>query len=108
MAFDEGLASRVREALGDAGLTEKRMFGGVGFLLNGNMACGLINSDLIVRVGPAAYAEALAEPGARPFDITGRAMSGWVMVSPDGHDADHDLRAWVDRGVAFAATLPPK
>ena len=109
MAFDEGLATRVRELIGDdPGVAEKRMFGGLAFLLNGNMACGVRGDDLIVRLAADASQGALAEPGARPFDITGQPMRGWLMVGVEGHAEDDDLRRWVDRGMAHARTLPPK
>jgi hypothetical protein len=109
MAFDEGLAQRVREAVeGVAGVEERRMFGGIGFLVHGNMACGVLRDDLIVRVGPEGYDAALARPHARLFDLTGRTMRGWVMVGPDGHEADEALMEWVGQGVAFAASLPEK
>ncbi|MGD2040408.1 MAG: TfoX/Sxy family protein [Anaerolineae bacterium] len=109
MAYDEGLAQRVREALGDLpGLVEKKMFGGVGYLVQGNMACGVNQDDLIVRVGPEAYEDALVEPHTRVFDMTGRPMRGWIVVTPEGYGSDADLDEWVQRGVRFAATLPPK
>jgi hypothetical protein len=109
MAFDEQLARRVRKMFADqAGMDEMKMFGGVGYLLNGNMACGILNSDLIVRVGSAAYADTLKLPGTREFDITGRPMKGWVMVPDAGRQSDADLLAWVQRGVGFALTLPAK
>jgi hypothetical protein len=109
MAYDEGLATRVREAIGDRpGLAEKRMFGGLAFLVHGNMACGVRGDDLIARIAADAADAALQEPGARPFDLTGRPMQGWLQVAPDGHAEDDDLRRWVDRGVAFATSLPPK
>jgi TfoX/Sxy family transcriptional regulator of competence genes len=109
MAYDEGLATRVREAIGEQpGLTEKQMFGGLAFLLGGNMACGVRGDDLIVRVAADAADAALEEPGARPFDLTGRPMKGWPLVDADGHAEDDDLRRWVGRGVAYALSLPPK
>jgi hypothetical protein len=112
MAFDEGLAERVRGMLaeleGDADLVEKRMFGGVGFMLQGNMACGVQGEDLIVRVGPERYAEALIEPHVGEFDFTGRPMRGWVVVAPDGYESNDDLNGWVRRGADFARSLPPK
>ena len=109
MAYDEGLAQRIREALGELpGLVEKRMFGGVGFMVQGNMACGVNKDDLIVRVGAEQYAEALAKPHTRPFDMTGRPMKRWVMVAPDGYESDDALQRWVQQGVDFALTLPPK
>jgi hypothetical protein len=109
MGYDKGLADRVRALLeGKSGFNEKNMFGGVCFLLRGNMACGVLNDDLIVRVGPEKYEEALQMRFTRPFDITGRPMKGWVMVSAEGHKKKHDLAAWVERGSAFALTLPAK
>lgn len=109
MPYDQGLASRIRKILGDApGLTEKQMFGGVGFLLHGNMACGVHKDRLVVRVGPANYDSALAMPHARPFDITGRPMKGWVMIEAGGSTADKSLSEWVRQGLQFARTLPPK
>jgi TfoX-like protein len=109
MAYDEGLATRVRDVLGDRpGLAEKKMFGGLAFLLHGNMACGVRGDDLMVRVAAEEADTALDEPGARPFDMTGRPMKGWLLVAPDGHAADEDLRRWVGRGLAHAGSLPPK
>jgi hypothetical protein len=109
MAYDEGLATRVREAIGDRpGLAEQQMFGGLAFLVHGNMACGVRGDDLIVRLAADGVASVQGEPGVRPFDLTGRPMKGWLLVDPDGHADDDDLRRWVDRGVAYAASLPPK
>lgn len=107
--MDEGLAQRIRERLEDqAGLSEKRMFGGVAFLVNGNMAVGVVKSELMVRVGPAAHAAALREPHARPMDFTKRPMKGFVFVSEEGCVDDRELGRWLERGVRFAASLPPK
>lgn len=109
MAYDEGLAQRIRETLdGHPGLIEKKMFGGVGYMLFGNMACGVINDDLIVRVGPDAYEDALQQPGARVFDMTGRPMKGWVVVMPEALTEDDELEAWIAKGTAFALSLPVK
>lgn len=109
MAYDEGLAQRVREALSvREDISEKKMFGGLSFLLGGNMAVGVIGEDLIVRVGPHDYEEALSHEHARAFDFTGRTMSGWVVVKPEGLEEDEDLTEWVLRGVGFAGTLPAK
>ncbi len=109
MAYDEGLAQRIREALGEPpGLVEKKMFGGVGFMVQGNMACGVNKDDLIVRVGAEQYEEALTKPHTRPFDMTGRSMKGWVMVSSEGYESDDALKDWVQRGVEFALSLPAK
>jgi hypothetical protein len=109
MAYDEGLAQRVREILEEEiGYNEKKMFGGVCYLLSGNMACGIINEDLIVRVGPEKYEASLTRPNTRKFDLTGKAMKGWVMVSPEGHESDEDLSDWLQQGVNYALSLPPK
>ena len=109
MAYDESLAKRVSAVLGDLpNLTEKKMFGGVGYLLNGNMACGVHKEFLIVRVGSESYQEALEQPHTKLFDITGRPMTGWVMVTPEGCAMEDDLQKWVRQGLDFAATLPVK
>jgi hypothetical protein len=109
MVYDEGLVQRVREVMGELpGYVEKKMFGGVGFMLHGNMACGVNGADPIVRVGPEQYESALAEPHTRPFDMTGRPMKGWVFVTAEGYEADADLKGWVQRGVAYASSLPAK
>jgi TfoX/Sxy family transcriptional regulator of competence genes len=109
MAYDEGLAQRVREEMSElSGYVEKKMFGGVGFILHGNMACGVIGADLIVRVGPERYERALAEPNTSPFDMTGRLMKGWVVVNEEGYEEDDDLKAWVQQGVEYALSLPVK
>lgn len=109
MAYDKRLAERVQDVLaGQPGLTPRAMFGGICFLINGNMACGIHKDSLIVRVGPGKYPEAISRPHAQVFDLTGRPMKGWVVVSPDGLGDPNDLRSWVDEGVAFAKTLPEK
>jgi TfoX/Sxy family transcriptional regulator of competence genes len=109
MVYDEHLAERVRELTGSAeAVTELRMFGGWGVTLHGNLAVGVLGDDLIVRVGPDAYGEALARPGVRPFDITGRAMRGWVFVDGETVRTRRVLTRWVGEGVAFAQSLPPK
>jgi hypothetical protein len=109
MAYDEGLAQRIREILVDQpGLVEKKMFGGIAFMLQGNMVCGVNKEDLIVRLDPAQYEAAVTRAHARPFDLAGRVMKGWVMVGPDGCEADEALEAWVQQGVDFALSLPPK
>lgn len=109
MPYDEGLATRIGELLEDRrGVTEKKMFGGLALLLHGNMCVGIVGSDLMVRVGPDVQDDALRRPHARPMDFTGRPMKGFVFVAAPGYEADADLRDWVARGVAFAASLPPK
>ena len=105
MAYNEILADRVRQDLGELpGLVERKMFGGIGYLINGNMACGVNKDDLIVRVGPEQYEEALQLPHARPFDFTGSPMKGWVMVAPQGYKSEQDLSEWVQQGVDFLQT----
>lgn len=109
MAYNQNLAERSRRILAHTpGLEEKKMFGGVGFLIRGNMACGVIGDDLVVRVGPQAYPQALARPHVKVFAFTGRPMQGWVLVEPAGVASSRDLQAWVEQGTAFVATLPPK
>ena len=109
MAYDENLSLRITELLVNvSGLEEKKMFGGVGFLVNGNMACGVHKDSLIVRVGPEAYQAALDKEHAGVFDMTGRPMTGWVMVSAPGFVTESDLSGWVQQGLEFALSLPPK
>lgn len=109
MAYDEGLAIRIREVVGDRlDISEKRMFGGLAFLLNGNMACGVHRDDLMVRLAAEEHEAALTEPGARVFDMTGRPMKGWVVVDAAALAEDDDLRRWVGRAVEFAGSLPAK
>jgi hypothetical protein len=109
MPYDEALAARVRTSLGKRkGLTEKKMFGGLGFLLNGNMCVGVWKEYLILRLGPDDGPTALREPHTRPIDITGKPLSGWVMVEPGGTTTDAAVRSWVARAVAFVRTLPAK
>ncbi len=109
MAYNLLLAQRIRTVLeGVPGVAEKKMFGGTGFILRGNMACGVNGDDLIVRVGPEQDAQALAMPHVRRFDMPGRPMAGWIMVGPSGYQTDADLRRWVEQGVTYASSLPPK
>jgi TfoX/Sxy family transcriptional regulator of competence genes len=109
MAYDEELADRIRDALTPrAGLSERRMFGGIAFMLDGNMAVGVIGEDLMVRLDPADAERALDEAHVRPMDFTGRPMKGMVFVGPEATAADEDLAGWVDAGAGFAASLPPK
>ncbi len=106
MAYDDVLASRVREAVGPL-LVEKKMFGGLAFLLDGNMAVGVHGDELIVRMSRDDHASLLAEPGARPFDMTGKPMAGWLLVAGEVLD-DDVLAQWVERGMTYAGSLPPK
>ena len=109
MAYDEALASRVRETLGEnPEITERRMFGGIAFMLSGNMAVGVSKDDLMVRIDPDDQGEALAQSGVRAFDMTGRPMKGWILVAPQSTEDDADLQRWVGAGLDFAGSLPPK
>jgi hypothetical protein len=109
VTYDEGLASRLRDLIGaEPGLTEKKMFGGLAMLLRGNMAVGVTGDALIVRTDPTEQEQLLAEPGARVFDLTGRPMEGWLLVDLTGGTDDDELHRWVDRGLTYARSLPPK
>ena len=109
MAYDATLATRVRTLVaGDPLMVEKKMFGGLSFVLQGNMACGIHGQDLVIRLAPADAATALDRPGARLFDITGRPMKGWLLVAGDACADDAVLQGWVEQSVAFARSLPPK
>ena len=107
MAYDEDLADRIRVLAG--GAVEKKMFGGLAFLVGGNMSVAASGQGgLMVRVDPSQTEALLAEPGAEPFEMRGREMAGWLSVSAEAVESDEDLRRWVDRGVAYARSLPPK
>ena len=109
MAFDETLAARIRDALArKKNIEEKTMFGGIGFLLNGNMLVGVWKNSLIVRLGPDAYDDTLLEPHVKEFDITGRPMKGWIMVEPEGVEADEQLKDWIKRATKFVGKLAGK
>jgi TfoX/Sxy family transcriptional regulator of competence genes len=109
MAFDEGLTQRVRALLDSrSDVADKQMFGGIAFLIAGNMACGVSGDDLMVRVDREESEALLEESGVRRFDMTGRPMKGWLLVAPDATADDADLERWVRRGEAFAASLPAK
>jgi TfoX/Sxy family transcriptional regulator of competence genes len=109
MAYDEVLAERVRDLLSvREGYSERKMFGGIGFMLGGNMACGVSGDELMVRLNPEDAEKALASERARVFDMTGRPMKGWILVAPEATASDEDLAGWVDAGADFAASLPPK
>ena len=109
MAYDENLAQRLRAAFdGTPGVVEKKMFGGLAFMIGGNMFCGIVGDRLMVRVGPGQFEEALKLPHARPMDFTGRPMKGMIYVEPAGIDSDGRLKEWVNRGMKFVSTLPPK
>jgi TfoX/Sxy family transcriptional regulator of competence genes len=108
VAYDEGLAERTRAVLAAGDVDERKMFGGLAFMVAGNMCCGIVGDDLMVRVGPEGYAAALAEPHAREMDFTGRAMRGMVYVDASGVADDDALESWVQRGLEYARSLPPK
>ncbi len=109
MAYDEKLAEHVRGALkGRRGVSEKKMFGGLCFLVRGNLACGIVDDELMVRVGPDAYEDALSRKYAREMDFTGRALKGMVYVARPGLRSAPTLRGWVDRGFDYARSLPAK
>ena len=109
MPYNEELVERVRGVLAKKrNVGERKMFGGLTFMVRGNMACGVENDRLMVRVGPDAFDDALGQPHARPMDFTGRPMKGFVFVEPAGLKKDKDLKAWVQRGVDFAMSLPAK
>ena len=109
MAFDESLAGGIRDVLArKLNIEEKKMFGGVGFLLNGNTLVGVWKDSLIVRIGPDAFEEALLEPHVKEFDITGRPMKGWIMVEPEGVEDENKLKNWIERANKFVETLPKK
>jgi len=111
VAYDKNLAARMQKVLDELNppaLTEKQMFGGVAYLVRGNMACGVHKDEMIVRVGPDCFVDALNRPGVRPFDMTGKPMNGWVMVKPDGFETDQALREWMVLGLDYARSLPAK
>lgn len=109
MAYSQSLAGRVRDVLSPRrGIEERKMFGGVGFLLNSHMLVGVWKDSLVVRLSPNVAERALQEPDVGPFDITGRPMRGWVLVAPAGLEGDDQIRSWVDRACRFVQTLPPK
>jgi TfoX/Sxy family transcriptional regulator of competence genes len=108
MAYNLKLAERIRSQLDGVPFVEKKMFGGIGFLLNGNMACGVNKDNLIVRVDPEKHVDLLKKPHTKPFDLTGKPMKGWLLVEADGVKTEKQLSAWVKEGVEFAGTLPAK
>jgi hypothetical protein len=108
MAYDLKLAERIRSQLDGIPFVEKKMFGGIGFLIGGNMAVGVYKDDLVVRFDPAKTSLLLKKSHSKPFDITGRPMKGWLLVEPGGVKTDKQLSGWVKEGVEVASTLPPK
>jgi hypothetical protein len=108
MAYDDSLAERVRAALaGEEGLTERKMFGGLAFMLHGNMACGIVKDELMLRLGPEGADAALDRPHVRQMDFTGRPMTGMVFVSAPGLEGS-SLEGWIAEAVSYARTFPPK
>jgi TfoX/Sxy family transcriptional regulator of competence genes len=109
MAYDENLASRIRQSLAPrADLMERKMFGGLAFMLRGNMCCGVVGDRLMLRLGEEGVAAALQEPHTSPMDFTGKVMKSMVYVDPEGTAAPEDLNRWVNRGADYAVGLPPK
>jgi TfoX/Sxy family transcriptional regulator of competence genes len=109
MAYDEHLAERVRAVIGDdPRLSERKMFGGLCLMIDRNMCVGIVGDELMVRVGADGYEDALAQPHTREMDFTGRPMRTMVFVTPTGIARDIDLEHWVDRGLEYAGSLPPK
>ena len=109
MAFDEGVAERLREFFeGQSDIVEKKMFGGIAFMHSGNMCCGIVDDVLMARVGPDAYAAALERPHTRKMDFTGKPLKGFVYVDPPGFAEDSQLGEWIDLCQAFTRSLPPK
>ena len=109
MAYDEALADRVRELISArSDVSERKMFGGIAFMVGGNMACGVLGDELIVRLGEADAEQALAEDGVREFDFTGRPMKTTIFVAPERTSDEAGLAEWVEAGADYAASLPAK
>jgi TfoX/Sxy family transcriptional regulator of competence genes len=109
MVYSQSLAERIRKALQNRrGITEKKMFGGLAFLLHGNLLVGVWQQSLVVRLGPEQAPQALRQDHVRPFDVTGRPMKGWILVEPDGLESDGKLADWIESATAFVGTLPKK
>jgi TfoX/Sxy family transcriptional regulator of competence genes len=109
MAYDEGLAERIRGILAEEhGLTEKRMFGGLAFMVHGHMCVGIVKDELMVRVDPELHEKELKKPHARQMDFTGRPMRGFLFVGVDGYETDADLESWVRQSLAYVSGLPAK
>ena len=109
MAYDEGLAHRLSEIYAPIpGVAEKKMFGGLAFMVNGHMSCGVVNDTLMVRVGPELYPQALDRPHSRPMDFTGKPMKGFVYVAPAGFESEEELASWVQLSLDFVTRLAPK
>jgi len=109
MAFDEGVAQRVREVLSEnKNITEKRMFGGIAFMLSGNMCIGVVRDQLMLRVGPDQYDKLLKIKYVKKMDFTGKAMKGFIYLQPEGFTEDDDLAIWLEKALSFVSSLPEK
>jgi hypothetical protein len=109
MAFDQKLAERIRKRLSKRrGVIEKHMFGGLAFLVNGNLCCGVHGRELIVRIDPAETDATLRQPHTHIFDLPGRPMKGWILVRPAGLSTDAALAKWIQIGLTYVASLPAK
>ena len=109
MPYNEGLAQRIREVLSEeSACVEKKMFGGIAWMLQGNMSCGVVGDDLMIRLGAQRHEEALARDHVRPMDFSGQPMKGFVYVGPAGVGSDNDLRDWIQQGIDYARSLPAK
>ncbi len=109
MAYDEALAHRIGVILKDqSNVVGKKMFGGIAFMVNGNMCCGVVKDTLMARVGPDVYESALGQPPARKMDFTGKSMKGMIYVDPEGLKSEEELKTWVERALEFVLSLPAK
>jgi TfoX/Sxy family transcriptional regulator of competence genes len=109
MAFDAGLADRIRLVLPpNRGISERKMFGGLAFMMHGHMFCGVVKSDLMLRLGEGGTATALLRPYTRPMDFTGRPLKSMIYVEARGLDSDESLRSWVESALKYVGNLPPK
>ena len=109
MAHDERVADRVRKALkGRKGFEEKKMFGGVAFMLNGHMCCGVQGKDLVLRLGDQGVSRTMAKPHVRPMDFTGKPLKSMVYIAPEGFAKDAELKSWLHEAITFVRKLPPK
>jgi TfoX/Sxy family transcriptional regulator of competence genes len=108
MAYDLQFAERIRAELQGLPFVEKKMFGGLGYLINGNMACGWYKGDMVVRVDPAKQEVFLKKKYVKPFALSGKPMKGWLLVEPEGYKTAKQISTWVKAGVEFALALPPK
>ncbi len=109
MAYNEAVARRVGRVLGKYGkIAEKKMFGGIAFMLRGHMCCGVLGNKLMVRVGPENYEEALSQPHARKMDFTGRPLKGFIYVEPAGFPSDKELKTWIAKAAKYVLSLPAR